>query len=246
MKILCLLLNARIQDHCHKYNLINKNQIGFKKNHRTADHLLTLKTIVKKYVTIGEKKLFACFIDFKKAFDSVWHGGLFYKMANCGITDNCLDLIKDIYGKSECAVKIGNATTNVFRFTKGVRQGCPMSPCLFNLFIDEIFHIIDQGVERNIFLEEGKNINALMYADDLIVLSETEVGLQGIIDKLTAYCEKWKLEINTKKTKIMTFNRGNRLVKRNFIYKNEPLDNVKTIKYLGFSISSDDEETCNN
>ena len=89
-----------------------------------------------------------------------------------------MDLIKDIYRKSECAVKIGNATTNVFRFTKGVRQGCPMSPCLFNLFIDEIFHIIDQGVERNICLEEGKNINALMYADDLIVLSETEVGLQ--------------------------------------------------------------------
>ena len=78
-------------------------------------------------------------------------------MANYGITDNCLNLIQDIYKKSECAVKIGGATTHAFKFTKGVRQGCPMSPYLFNLFIDEIFDIVDQGVESNIFLKEGEN-----------------------------------------------------------------------------------------
>ena len=173
-----MLLNHRIQEHCHQNDLLNRNQIGFKPNHRTADHLLTLKAVVKKYVTIGGKKLFACFIDFKKAFDSVWHDGLFHKLANYGIINNCLSLIMDIYKKTECSVKVGNESTNTFKFSKGVRQGCPMSPYLFNLFVDEIFDIVNQGNEKNIFLVEGKFINALMYADDLIVLSETEYGLQ--------------------------------------------------------------------
>ena len=55
LKIICILLNHRIQEHCNQNELLNQNQIGFKKNHRTADHLLTLKAVVKKYVTIGEK-----------------------------------------------------------------------------------------------------------------------------------------------------------------------------------------------
>ena len=242
LKILCILLNNRIQEHCLQNDLLNQNQIGFKSNHRTADHLLTLKTVVKKYVTSGKKKLFACFIDFKKAFDSVWHEGLFHKMADYGIVNNCLTLIEDIYRKTECAVKVGNEHTNTFKFSKGVRQGCPMSPYLFNLFVDEIFDIINQGNDSNIFLEKEKFINALMYADDLIILSETESGLQKHLDKISVYCKKWKLELNTDKTKIMIFNRGNRLVKRDFVYKDKALENVKTIKYLGFTISA---KNCN-
>ena len=66
LKVIYLLLQIRIQEYCDIFNLINKNQTGFKSNHRCADHLLTLKAVVKKYVTIGEKNLFACFIDFNK------------------------------------------------------------------------------------------------------------------------------------------------------------------------------------
>ena len=77
-----------------------------------------------------------------------------------------------------------------------------------------------------------------MYADDLILLSETKVGLQNLIDKLGNYCIKWKLSINTKKTKIMTFNRGNRLIKSDFYINNVAIENVKDIKYLGFTISA--------
>ena len=80
LKIVCSLLSNRIKDKCQKHKLINENQIGFKSKHRTSDHLLTLKSIVKKYVTVGKGKLYSCFIDFKKAYDSVWHEGLFHKL----------------------------------------------------------------------------------------------------------------------------------------------------------------------
>ena len=238
LKVICSLLNNRIQRYCTQLDLINKNQIGFICGHRTSDHLLTLKTLVKKYVTLGKKKLFACFVDFKKAFDSVWHRGLFSKVADLGIFGNSLDLIKNIYKKTKCAVKIKNHTTKFFNYTKGVRQGCPLSPVLFNLYINDIFGIMDKNNASNIFLEEGHNINALMYADDLILLSDTKDGLQNQINKLNAFCVNSKLEANVKKTKIMIFNRGNKLIKSEFYINNKLIENVKTFKYLGFTISA--------
>ena len=100
LKIVCFLMNQRIQEFCANKNLIDKNQINFRNNHRTGDHLLTLKTIVKRYVTIGKKKLYVCFLDLTKAFDSVWHEGLFCKLKTIGITGNLLELLKYIYKKN--------------------------------------------------------------------------------------------------------------------------------------------------
>ena len=106
LKVLCTLLNNRIQSYCTKSDLINKNQIGFKSNYRTSGHLLTLKSVLKKYVTIGEKKQFSCFIDFSNALNSIWHRGIFHKFANIGFIGKSLDLIKNIYKNTRCAVKV--------------------------------------------------------------------------------------------------------------------------------------------
>ena len=238
LKNLCSLLKNRIQTLCTDHCLINKNQIGFQKNCRTSDHLLTLKTLVKTYVTIGHKKLFVCFVDFKKAFDSVWHKGLFYKMQKAGITGNSLNMIKDLYNKTQCAIKVNNCITNFFDYSKGVRQGCPLSPILFNLYVNDLFDIINKNTSTDVYLNNENKINALMYADDLVLISETKEGLQSHIDKMHEYCQKWKLSINIKKTKTVVFNRGNNLIKACFYVGGSAIENVKTFKYLGFTISA--------
>ena len=145
LKILCTLLNNRLQDHCSSNEILSKNQIGFKKNCRTSDHILTLKNLVKKYVTHGQKKLYTCFVDFEKAFDSVWHKGLFKKLENYGIKGKTLNLITDLYRKTQCSIKIQNNITNFFKYEKGVRQGCPLSPILFNLYINDLIEIINRN-----------------------------------------------------------------------------------------------------
>ena len=236
LKIMCTLINSRIKSFCGKLNLINKNQIGFKSNHRTSDHLLTLKSVVKKYVTIGKNKLFCCFIDFRKAFDSVWHRGLFHKVASTGFVGKSLDLIKNIYKNTRCAVKVGNRITDFFYYTKGVRQWCPLSPILFNIYVNEIFNIMNSNNSSDITLDNDNKINALMYADDLIIISDSKEGLQKQMDKLNSFCTKWKLDVNIKKTKIMVFNRGNRLINAQFYINNTQIENVKKFKYLGFTI----------
>ena len=113
-----------------------------------------------------------------------------------------------------------------------------MSPILFNIYVNDIFHIVNNNNDSDISLDGGHKINALMYADDLILLADSEKGLQKQIDKVGEYCEKWKLDINIKKTKVMVFNRGNKLLKSEIRYGNAVIENVKVFKYLGFSISA--------
>ena len=98
----------------------------------------------------------------------------FHKISYYGITGNLLNLIKDIYGETICAVKVGNESTKLFRCAKGVRQGCPLNPILFIMYIDDIFELVNQGKKPDIFLE----VNALIYADNLIILSETKDGFR--------------------------------------------------------------------
>lgn len=238
LKIICSLLNNRVKLQSQRREIIDKNQTGFKENHRTSDNLLVLKNVVKKYVTVGEKKIYACFVDFQKAYDSVWHKGLFCKLKENNFSGKLLGLIMDIYKKTKCAVKVNGAITEYFTYSKGVRQGCPLSPILFNMYVNDIFKIMNENNGSNIFLKENEPINALMYADDLILLSETKEGLQKQIDKMCVFCTKWKLKVNIKKTKVMVFNRGNRLIKSDFYIKNVAIENVKIMKYLGFYITA--------
>ena len=207
--------------------MLSKNQIGFRKNCRTSDHVLTLKNVVKKYVTIGKQKLYVCFVDFEKAFDSVWHKGLFKKLQNYGIYGKSLNLIIDLYAKTKCSIKSNTHITDFFSYKKGVRQGCPLSPLLFNLFINDLVDIINKNSMSNVNLNTSNKMNILLYADDLVLMAESKEGLQSQIDTLQDYCQKWKLKINTNKTKTMVFNRGNKIINANFKIENSPIENVK-------------------
>ena len=231
MKVLCTLLNDRLSNFCLINKLINVEQIGFLKNNRTA-------AVVNKYVGDQKsKKLFTCFIDFQKAFDSVWHDGLFRKLENKGINGNFLNLIKNIYDSTSCAVKVNNKTTNFFPYKKGVQQGNPLSPLLFNLFINDIFEAV-KNENSMITLDGVTKFNTLMYADDLILMSSTKEGLQESLNSLYTYCEKWKLKINMKKTKTMIFTKGTNIKNIEFFLNGLKLNNTKIFKYLGISINS--------
>ena len=227
LNVLCILLNNRLTTYCVDRKLINPEQIGFQKNNRKSDHILTLKAVVNKCG--GPKKLYTSFVDFQKAFDSIWHDGLFRKLENKGINGNFLKLIKNIYGKTKFVVKIKNKTTNLFNYDKGVQQGNPLSPLLFNLYINDIFDILKNGGSLN--LDNQQNFNALMYADDLIIMSPTQDGLQKSLDALNEFCKKWKLNINQKKTECTTFSKGSNTKKDNFTIDTKNTANTKVFKY---------------
>ena len=122
------LLNSRLYDTLMKEKIINTVQIGFVESHRTTDHTFTLKTIISKHVSATRQgKIYACFVDFQKAYDTVWHEGLFTKLSKVNVKDQFLKLIQSLYRQSCCAVKIGKFRTEFMLCEKGVRQGCPLS-----------------------------------------------------------------------------------------------------------------------
>ena len=233
-------LNNRLIDFLHLNEIIHKSQIAFLEKSRTADHLFTLKTLINKSVHNTEKgKLYACFVDFKKAYDSVWHKGLFHKLDSLGINGTFSDLIKDMYSKTLCSVKIENNRTRYFNYTKGVRQGCPLSPLLFNIFINELAGKLCDTSSSPITLPNGTELNCLIYADDIVILSRSPDGLQHKLDNLKSYCNNWGMNLNIKKTKCLTFQKKNKVEKRqSFAYGEHKIENVASYTYLGMTISA--------
>ena len=120
-----------------------------------------------------------------------------------GIPDHLTCLLRNLYAGQEATVRTGHGTTDWFQIGKGVRQGCILSPCLFNLYAEYIM--------RNTGLEEvqagikiaGRNINNLRYADDTTLMAESEEELKSLLMKVKEESEKVGLKLNIQKTKIM-------------------------------------------
>ena len=144
-----------------------------------------------------------CFIDYAKAFDCVDHNKLWTILQEMGIPDQLTCLLRNLYSDQEVTIGIGHETTDWFQIGKGVRQGCILSPCLFNLYAEHIM--------RNAGLEEtqagikiaGRNINNLRYADDTTLMAKSEEELKSLLMKVKVKSEKVGLKLNIQKTKIM-------------------------------------------
>ena len=180
-------------------------QIGFKKRCRTADHMFVLKCIIEQYKN-NKKTLYICFVDIAKTFDRVWHLGLLYKLQQIGISNTFYTIIKAMYRNIYLQVKVDNYLTPVIQSHRGVRQGDNLPcPALFNIFINDIPEILVNCAPATY---NNIPIQCLMYADDLIILSENANGIQSALDKLSQYCDDWKLQINTNETKMMCINKS--------------------------------------
>ena len=235
-KLLCTMMNVRLNTFIQENQVLNKEQIGFVTNNRTPDHVLTMRSVVNKYVEDQKQKVYACFIDFKKAFDTVWHDGLFLKLQQIGIKGNFLETLRNMYKNTKCAIKLGDQLTQFFPCMKGVRQGDPLSPTLFNIFLNDLFNELRKENCDPVSLNDTDYFNALAYADDIVILSTTAKGLQKALDITEKYCEKWRLTINHKKTKSMVFSRGNQKIKASFSMNGIELENVAEFKYLGITV----------
>ena len=142
-----------------------------------------------------------------------------------------------MYDKVKLSVRLQDGITDFFTSNVGLKQGCNLSPILFNLFINDINHIFDTTFCQPPTMY-NLTLSNLLYADDLILISESSSGLQNCLDRLETYCKKWKLTVNTKKTKTMVVEKRQSSISKIFTFHNNPLEMCKAYPYLGTLISN--------
>ena len=168
-------------------------QAGFRKGRGTRDQLPTSSGSSKRQEF--QNNIYFCFIDYAKAFNCVDHNKLWKILKEMGIPDHLTSLLRNLYADQEATVRTGHGRTDRFQIGKGVRQGCILSPWLFNLYAEYIM--------RNIALEEaraeikisGRNINNLRYADDTTLMAESEEELKSLLMKVKVESEKVGLKL---------------------------------------------------
>ena len=240
-KLFLTIINNRLIKYCLENGLLSVAQLGFVAGNRTSDPHIILQNLIQKYCHKKNQKIFGCFVDFSKAFDTVPRDILLRKLQEKGIDGRILEIIRMLYLSDTASVKIGKTYSPPFSTNIGVRQGCVLSPLLFNLFLADLQPLL-QDCDDNVKIDESTSVSCFLWADDILMFSNSKEGLQGKLNKLEEYCTTNKLTVNTEKTQCMIFNKTGRLLKNfEFTYNNTPLSCVREYKYLGFMVTPSGE-----
>ena len=191
--------------------------------------MFVIRHLIDTHVKQNRKHIFAAFIDFEKAFDSVWRDALLYKLLKAGIHVRMFNIIKSMYEETYYSVRCQDGLRAFFKSTAGLRQGCNLSPILFNLFINDMEKIFED-IEG--FQIGSKSVKFLLYADDLVILCKSQSDLQLSVSRLHKYTLKWGLKINISKSKVIIFSKCR---KRNYkiVIDGTILEQVDSFTYLG-------------
>src|SRR6266403_1599401 len=227
--------------------------MGFRKGKGTRDAIFQLRMVSeritqmnrekeikgKKKMKMKRKKIYLCFVDYQKAFDRVRHNKLAEVMVKAGIPDLERRLIINLYWRQHVAVRWDGEVSREVGVERGVRQGCVISPVLFNLYSEFMIQEAMEDVEETRFV--GVNITNLRYADDAVLVAEKRRKMQKMIDRLNKTCALYGMKINVIKTKVMIMNgtakpKG---MQRCIVLDGVPLEQVSRFKYLGSWITED-------
>jgi len=248
-KILLHLIKRRITPIIERQ--LSDSQMGFRKGKGTRDAIFQLRMISERLMQMNTekikdgkklkkgKKLFLCFVDYQKAFDRVKHEKLLEVMEKAGIPELERRLIINLYWKQCASIRWDGQISREVKVERGVRQGCVISPMLFNLYSEFMMREAMENVEGVKF--NGVNITDLRYADDAALVAEGRKKLQKMIDSLNEKCKEYGMEINVKKTKVMIMGVEKKTSKtqKSIMLNGMPLEQVKRYKYLGSWITED-------
>ena len=176
------------------------------------------------------------FIDFQKAFDSVNRTKLWEILQESGYPPHLIKVVKSLYRDTKVIIETGNFRSDEIATNRGVRQGCGLSPALFNIYLDDVIRKWKAEIHTGITINENCLIGCLLFADDLIILQNSEDDLQRAVYKLSNLCQKYKLRISAQKTKVMAF-KGKEPVRSKIVLNNGTLEQLSNFNYLGCDIS---------
>ena len=234
-KLLAKVLARRLQVVCNEYGLIRKEQVGFISEGECTSQIVTLLECCQRRRII-EKNTILCFLDLRKAYDLVSHELLLKKLKNKGLGNKFINFIGNMYSNTKMQVRCDNMLSNSFEYQRGVRQGCPTSPLLFNIFIDDLLDNIEPVEVEG--LECG--LRGLMFADDTVVVAKDYNDLKDKLKLIEEWMKNNLMEVNPAKSGIMVIKGNNDIGDNEVIYyNNEELPKVNRYTYLGVELNNE-------
>ena len=238
-KVFGFIINRRLQTWVEENNITGECQAGFKRGYSTVDHIFTLLACVQKQF-VKNRKLYVAFIDFQKCFDSINRNLLWHVLLKNGIKGKLLGCVKSMYVSVKARVRCGAKLSQSIMCSRGVKQGDVCSPILCSLFINELaVDVIRNGRHGVQFSIDPFVLFILLLADDIVLLSETIVGLQSQLNSLHRSACALDLKVNLEKSNIVVFRKGGYLAAREIWYfDGVVMPVVNAYKYLGIYFST--------
>lgn len=221
---------------------IGEEQGGFRGGRGCVDQAFTLKMLVEKSLE-RRGKVYGCFLDLEKAYDRIKRGELWRVLEEYGIGGKLGEGIKAFYRNSRMCVRVGGGESEMFRVGRGLRQGCVMSPWLFNIFMDSVCRGMEREgrgvelVERN-----GRwEVNMILFADDTALLAKSAACLRDLVSEFERVCGEKGLKINPGKSKVLVFEgeEGEEGEVQEVRVGGEVLEKVEVFRYLGMDVGKE-------
>ena len=222
---------------------VGEEQCGFRRGRGCVDQIFAVRQICEKFRAKG-REVFVAFMDLEKAYDRIDREALWKVMGMYGIGGKLLTAVKSFYMESRACVRVGDGESEWFAVEVGLRQGCVMSPWLFNIFIDGVVRemkvrTLGNGVDMVGVNGEIWQVNQLLFADDTVLMADSEEKLQRVVKEFGRVCKRRKLKINVSKSKVMVCNRGAQGRNLDVWVEGERLEEVADFKYLGGVVAGD-------
>jgi len=233
-KVLSGLILHRLTDHREKQ--IRENQAGFRPGRGCIDHIFALRQILELRHSFQQPTLIV-FLDLKSAFDSVDRQALWQCLSIKGVPSKFLSILKALYANPRGRVRVYGQLSPEFSISSGVRQGCPLSPFLFNFVIDLILQSsLPVSASCGVELLPGGCLTDMEYADDIALLGSDPSQIQIILNNLTNAAARFGMHFAPAKCKVLLQDWSGS--SPNLVLAGEPIEVVDKFIYLGSCISA--------
>ena len=239
-KLCMIIIRNRMNEWVESSRLLGDVQGGFRRGRRTEDNLFMLERMMEMNKVRGEQ-FFIAFVDMEKAYDRVNRKKLFEVMRGYGISEYLVRIIERVYEENRVKFVLEDVETDWCTSNSGVRQGCPLSPLLFNIYFREIAQVIEQsehGFRYSVVKEDGSVVDRVrsgfMYADDICLVASSEEKLQSIMNELNGSVEEYGMKVSEAKSKVVCIN-GN-MGERQWMLGRCKISEVRKYTYLGVTV----------
>ena len=223
------IVNNRLRSEFESQNILSEEQNAFRADRRGEDNVFCVKELVEMCVREGKRAYFG-FLDIEKAYDRVDRGILLGLLEKIGIPERIVSIIGSMYTDTRSKYKLGDMHTDYVELGRGVRQGCTLSPLLFNLYTEELMHRVKR-VGNGIQIGDEK-LSILMYADDIVIMTESREDMQECLNAVETYANDFKVKFGAAKSQVLVVS-GPDEPEEDWHIGDTVIKQTKEYKYLG-------------